>query len=161
MRLPGLSAGRPDAASDLFMGCDPGTQGAVAVVDGAGLPVERIRLSKATPRDLSDWLARWSGRITSTMLESVGSRPGQGVSSTFKFGRAAGMLEGMLVVHRIPYELVTPAKWQAALRCLSKGDKNVTKAAAQRLFPTRTIVHEDADGWLLAEFCRRKTQGRS
>lgn len=150
----------PDTAPGMFMGCDPGTQGAVAVVDGMGLPVERTRLSKATPRDLSDWLARWTGRITLATLEAVAARPAQGVSSVFKFGKAAGMLEGMLVAHGIPYETVTPAKWQAAMRCSSKGDKNVTKAAAQRLFPTERIVHEDADGWLIAEFCRRRAQGR-
>lgn len=150
----------PDTPAGVFMGCDPGTQGAVAVVDGAGTPVERLRLSKATPRDLSDWLVRWTGRVTMASLEAVSAMPKQGVRSVFVFGKAAGMLEGMLAAHRIPYETVAPSKWQAAMRCSSKGDKNVTKAAAQRLFPTERIVHEDADAWLIAEFCRRKAQGR-
>lgn len=36
-----------------------------------------------------------------------------------------------------------------------QGDKNVTKAAAQRLFPDQKVVHATADAMLLAEYARR------
>lgn len=166
MKLPQVGGqeipGLPSTASHLFLGVDPGSQGALAIVDGMGLPVERIRLSKSTDADIHHWLETWADRITFATLEYANSRSGQGVSSTFKFGRAYGFLEGMLIAHRIPYELVTPVKWQNVMKCRTGGDKNITKAAAQRLFPRppTKIVHEDADSWIIAEFCRRKQQGR-
>jgi hypothetical protein len=49
---------------------------------------------------------------------------------------------------------VTPFTWQKRLQCLSGGDKNVTKARAQQLFPGVKISHITADALLLAEFCR-------
>ena len=55
----------------------------------------------------------------------------------------------------IPYEEVTPQKWQKALGCRTGGDKNVSKARAQALFPLQNITHAIADALLLAEYCRR------
>jgi crossover junction endodeoxyribonuclease RuvC len=81
--------------------------------------------------------------------------PKQGVSSTFKFGVNYGFLRGMLTAHKIPFEEVTPQKWQKAMGCLSKGNKNVTKAKAQQLFPNLKITHKVADALLIAEYCRR------
>jgi hypothetical protein len=56
---------------------------------------------------------------------------------------------------KIPFEEVSPVKWQKVMGCLSKGDKNVTKAAAQRLFPDIKITHAIADALLIAEYGRR------
>ena len=39
------------------------------------------------------------------------------------------------------------------MKCLTKGDKNVTKSAAQRLYPDRKITHADADAILIARYC--------
>ena len=82
--------------------------------------------------------------------------PRQGVASTFKFGTSYGFCRALLVCHRLSFEVATPATWQRELKCMSKGDKNVTKAAAQRLFPGEKVVHATADAMLLAEFARRK-----
>jgi hypothetical protein len=85
--------------------------------------------------------------------------PVQGVSSTFKFGVSYGFVLGLLSALRIRHELVTPQKWQRAMNCLSGGDKNVTKAAAQRLWPHWKITHGNADALLIAEHCRRMVHG--
>jgi hypothetical protein len=55
----------------------------------------------------------------------------------------------------IPYDLVLPVKWQTAMSCRTKGDKNVSKARAQQLFPDVKVTHAIADALLIAEFCRR------
>jgi len=156
MRLPSRSQ---DAT--LYMGLDPGTQGAIALVSASGEPVVRLRLSKSTETDVHLFVAEYVGMVQTAMLEKVASRPGQGVVSVFKFGKAYGLLRGILVANSVPFNDVTPGKWQRAMKCLSKGDKNVTKAAAQRLMPTapNKIVHEDADAWLIAEYCRRSAKG--
>lgn len=45
-------------------------------------------------------------------LERVGARPGQGVTSMFKFGENFGFIQGLLTACSIPYGLVTPQKWK-------------------------------------------------
>jgi len=88
----------------------------------------------------------------STVLKT---RQSQGVASTFKFGTNYGTLKGILAALHIPYELVTSHVWQKALGCLTGGDKNISKAKAQTLFPDIKFTHKTADAMLIAEFCRR------
>lgn len=90
--------------------------------------------------------------------------PGQGVSSTFKFGQHYGMLRMALIAASIGFETVAPGVWQRAIGCLSGGDKKVTRAKAQEMFPSVHIVgrgdkaptHAIADALLIAEYGRRK-----
>ena len=85
-------------------------------------------------------------------IEKVHAMPKQGVASTFKFGMAYGFLRGMLVALGVPFHEVTPQTWQKKMGCLSHGDKNVTKAAAQRLYPNLKISHAIADSLLIARY---------
>ena len=87
--------------------------------------------------------------------------PKQGVASSFKFGVSYGLLRMALIASGIPWEEITPNQWQKALGCLSRGDKNTTKARSQQLFPRIKVTHAVADALLLAEFCRRKKTGES
>ena len=61
-----------------------------------------------------------------------------------------------LIAAGIPFETVTPAKWQGAMGCRTKGDKNVTKRKAQDLFPGVKVTHAIADALLIAEWGRRQ-----
>jgi len=83
------------------------------------------------------------------------TRQSQGVSSTFKFGMQYGTLKGILTALHIPFELIRPVDWQRALGCMTKGDKNISKAKAQQLFPDIKVIHATADALLIAEHCRR------
>ena len=139
----------------IFLGIDPGKSGAIAAVDGVGMVVGTVRLSE-TPADIYRWLSRMVLLFPPFgLIEKVHSMPKQGVSSTFKFGYSAGMCEGLLVAAGVPHEFITPAKWQGQMQCRTKGDKNVTKRAAQRLWPDEKIIHATADALLLAECARR------
>lgn len=89
------------------------------------------------------------------MLEQVASRPGQSSVATFKFGQGYGKLEMALCAAGIPFQRVTPQKWQKDLQCLTKGDKNVSKAKAQELFPHIKVTHALADGLLIGLYCKR------
>lgn len=88
-------------------------------------------------------------------LEKVHSMPGQGVASSFKFGQGFGHLEMALTAAKIPFTYVTPQKWQKELGCLTGGDKNISKARAQQLFPHIKCTHALSDALLIAEYCRR------
>lgn len=137
----------------IYLGVDPGASGAIVGIWPGG-SIQHVR-NDGTEKDVSEWLADVAGEKCYATLEQVGAMPKQGVSSTFKFGRSYGFLRGLLIAHRVPFETVTPAKWQGFLGCRSKGDKNVTKAKAQELFPLNKWTHRTADAVLLAEYGRR------
>ena len=141
-----------DAVNYLYLGVDPGKSGAFACVDDHG-NVDFIKLAE-TEHDVATWLKQRGLRIKCGLLEQVSAMPKQGVASTFKFGASYGFCRGLLVSRGVRFETITPAKWQQQMRCRSKGDKNVTKAAAQRLFPSVKITHANADAILLAELAR-------
>ncbi|WP_441232646.1 hypothetical protein [Bradyrhizobium sp. 1200_D9_N1_1] len=89
-------------------------------------------------------------------LERVNAMPGQGVSSTFKFGRAYGVVLGVIGAAALPLHLVTPAKWKGHLRLSS--DKEEARALALRLFPAcadhfkRKKDHGRAEAALIARY---------
>lgn len=150
-----------------ILGIDPGASGGVALLSS---PMEEVvssgelRWDKAlgtavwkmpeTERDLWDLLDMLD--IDHAYIEAVHSMPGQGVASTFKFGQNYGMLRGFLIALGIPFETVAPHKWQQALGCLTHGDKNISKAKAQELFPSLKITHATADALLICEYGRRQ-----
>jgi len=145
-----------------YIGVDPGNSGAMVSLDGEGLP-DSIRHDKATDSDLWSWLQSHQGRPVMAVIERVSAMPGQGVSSTFKFGTSYGKSQGMLIAAGIPFEFITPRTWQKALS-IKKRQKNESKTdfkrrlkgVAQRLFPNEKIVNANADAFLIAEYCRRK-----
>jgi Holliday junction resolvasome RuvABC endonuclease subunit len=150
-----------------ILGIDPGKSGALAlvgkraVVDGEFVLVDETGVVELpfkldnTERDIWECLVSWRPQIEFAYLEKVHSMPKQGVVSSFKFGQSYGFLRGMLIALEIPWEAVTPQKWQGALSCRTKGDKNITKARAQELFPDVRVTHALADALLIAEYGRR------
>lgn len=144
----------------LSIGVDPGQSGSIAFIpDNNPSKAWAVKMPE-TLTDLWEVFDEWNPDdfkhdTIHCCLESVHSMPGQGVSSSFKFGRGFGNLEMALTAARIPYTYVTPQKWQKELGCLTKGDKNVSKARAQQLFPHIKMTHAIADSLLIAEYCRR------
>jgi crossover junction endodeoxyribonuclease RuvC len=145
----------------MIIGIDPGGSGGIAWHDG-----ERARVVKmpATLQDLwelmnnirQDSFREGSWAKTTAYLEQVHSMPGQGVASSFKFGNGFGHLEMALTAAGIPFVRVSPQKWQGALGCRTGGDKNVSKARAQELFPDLKPTHATADALLIMEYGRRQ-----
>lgn len=137
----------------MILGIDPGVSGAAAVVDNGGC--ESKVFSKGTERDMYLWVKERAIFIKKAWLERVRSRPGQGVATTFTFGTNYGWWRGVLIALEIPFEEVIPGVWQKHLKCLSKGDKNVTKRKAQELYPKVTVTHGNADALLIATYGER------
>lgn len=149
----------------VFIGIDPGSSsGGIAAINGDS--VNCIKLESATEADIRDFLISVSeNMVAKCVIEKVGPARGrdgrrQGVSSAFKFGHSYGLLRGIVTALRIPFDEVPPVVWQRAMSCLSRGDKKVTKAAAERLFPSLKITHATADAMLLADYCRRTQAAR-
>jgi len=138
----------------MWIGVDPGASGGIARLAN-GVEPYAWKMPE-TERDISELFRPFSEyKRIFCVIESVHSMPKQGVTSSFSFGRNYGFLRGMLIAYQIPFEEVTPIKWQKALACQSHGDKNITKSRAQQLFPELKITHATADSLLIAEYCRR------
>ena len=145
-----------------FIGIDPGQSGGIVALDTNGI-VTHCEKMPGTEGDIGSLLSsiRWESETDHNfaLIEAVHSMPKQGVSSSFKFGQNYGLLRGILIGQQIPFDQVTPQRWQKAMGCMTKGDKNVSKAKAQQLFPGERITHAVADALLIAEYCRRLRTG--
>lgn len=139
-----------------FLGVDPGCDGAAALIGSNGTLIALLAFGSSTEADIARSVEEWTrwGKVFG-VLEEVHSMPGQGVSSTFKFGRAYGFIRGVLITAGIPFDDATPQKWQRELKCLTGGDKNISKAKAQQLFPGVKVTNKTSDSVCIAEYCRR------
>jgi len=145
--------------SATVFGIDPGQSGGIAWIDERGRACV-IKMPE-TLQDLWEFIGEFKADECKAYLEQVHSMPGQGVSSSFKFGNGFGHLEMALTAAGIPFERVTPQKWQKAMGCMTKGDKNVSKRRAQELFPSIKCTHATADALLIAQFGRNSNHGNS
>ena len=138
-----------------FLGIDPGISGASALIYSTGKHARCLKHKDTTLEDQADWFRRYAENIVFGVIERVHSMPGQGVASSFKFGMSYGCSRMVLAYVQIPHEYVTPQSWQKIMKCRTGGDKNITKDAAQKLFPNVKVTHAIADALLIAEFARR------
>lgn len=148
-----------------YLGIDPGKSGSIVVIDWWEKDSRLGRATEATithckldgtETDIWNWLNDNTDMLNAVAtIENVHAMPKQGVSSSFSFGKSFGFLIGLLTASSIPYKFTTPQKWQKGMQCLTKGDKNVSKAAAQRLWPKLKITHANADALLIAEYGRQ------
>src|SRR5262249_28456239 len=100
-------------------------------------------------------------RPSHAVVEQVGARPGQGVTSMFRFGHSCGVARGVLASQRVPVTLVAPTRWK---RHFGLGaDKEESRALALRLFPAsaepfaRKKDHGRAEAALLARWLTETT----
>jgi len=142
---------------NIYLGIDPGKSGSLAFVTSSG--TAWTVKNDGTHRDLVDAIrdAQSVAPIVFALVEFVASSPQMGVKSAFSFGQSYGALEMLLTACGVPFERITPRNWQTAMKCLTGGDKNISKRRAQELFPTMKITHANADALLIAELAHRQS----
>lgn len=140
------------------MGIDPGVTGGIAFL----WPDDRIVAidipivdGEVNVDELLTEIKLCSPRVA--VVERASSRPGQGVSSTFKYGQAYGALRACCATLKIPHHLVSPTKWKKHF-ALDK-DKEKSRGLAIRLWPGakcfgRKKDHGRAEAALLAKYGR-------
>jgi len=140
-----------------YVGIDPGVSGGVAIIGADGLKAHKcpptILDMCETLRYATTGLSGFQGVYC--VIESVHSMPGQGVASTFKFGKNFGQWLGILASLQIPYREVTPHKWMKHYGALPKDKtqrKNHLKHLAQQRYPSDKITLSTADAVLLAVY---------
>lgn len=143
----------------MFVGIDPGLNGAIAFFDIEkghlsiiDMPTFEVKRNNKTKREVSPvMLANIIGaadEIKGAVLERVGAMPGQGVTSVFSFGRSVGIVEGVMSAFRIPLTIVTPQIWQKVAGV--RGGKDGSRQRASELFPNYAGL-----------FARKKDDGRA
>ena len=142
----------------IFIGIDPGISGGIAVI------YNDTYYAKKCPNTISEMAEEIA--ILNDMgpdmpkyaiVERVHSMPGQGVSSTFKFGANYGQWLGILSTLKIPYILVSPHTWMKhyGSRPKNKTDrKNHLKALAQQRFPDASITLATSDAILICNYLK-------
>ena len=159
-----------------YIGIDPGLSGAFAVMNEAGevvavedLPVVEYKAGRGKRRKLDartlahrfDEHAERGGQWElNFVLEDVHSMPKQGVATTFRFGQAFGVIEGVVGAQGWPYRFVTPQKWKKAMGIPK--DKDAARLAVIQRYPeaaeylTRKKDHNRAEAVVLADWLRKE-----
>jgi hypothetical protein len=140
---------------------DPGIENGIAVVDED----RRLLLATEIPAigegankrlnlvSFADLIAQF--RVSHAVIEAVSAMPKQGVSSSFRFGRAAGSFEGALSALKVPTTFVSPAKWKKDMGAKAKSEEDV-RALVIQTWPdqahrfARKRDHNRAEAALLA-----------
>lgn len=171
----------------LYLGIDPGKEGAIATIDENGLCLDILATPMITAEkggrdsfdlvEIRDVLQRVHARgapfVTVEKLAPLpamaGSRRMGGTIANFNRGMARGW-EWMLVAMGIPYHMVAPQRWQRSMLAdTGEGDTGRRAlVAAKRLWPLTSLRRtararkddEDfADALLIAEWGRREHRG--
>lgn len=152
----------------LYIGIDPGQSGGICAIvkqpDGSW-KTSAYKMPD-TEHDTNSILSNACYGVPTThtlaMLEKVGAMPGQGVSSTFKFGKNYGFIRGLLIANKIPFLDVPPRTWQKGLSIQPKGKeeskthfKNRQKGLAQQIHPHIKVTLAIADAILIAEYLKK------
>ena len=140
----------------VYVGIDPGKDGAVVVLDQYGKAVASyltardftIRLGKGSKRDYTesrmaqtfDWINK-KYNVVVTVLEKQWARPKQGVSSTFSSGVGYGLWKGILSATGIPFIEVSPRTWTGCvLKDVSGDGKGRSVYVASQRVPTLDLT---------------------
>lgn len=153
----------------LILSVDPGLTGALAWLerkpDGgihllavADIPTVKAKVNGSEKAHVNlPELAALMGLTfnpSAVIIEDVSAAPGQGVTSTFRFGQVKGQIEGVAAALRYPIHYMRPSEWQRPATVLGKGD-DASRLAATRLFPNnsqyfaRKMDHNRADAALI------------
>jgi len=145
----------------IVCGIDPGMAGGIATIHHH----QRSQQQEGEKeRDILDLIRREVCNAGGAVIymESVHSFPGQGVVSSFTFGKGYGFLRGAICALGVPLIDVSPMKWKKALGIIftaadsKKDKKNGSKALAQQWFPQIKMNHAISEALLIAEYGRRQ-----
>ncbi|MGA4640560.1 hypothetical protein ACQKC8_12395 [Stutzerimonas stutzeri] len=143
----------------MIIGIDPGCTGAIVVMTESRNYVTHLNMptikvgtkSRVNGAAVAAFLRETVGEFAAhAYLEQVGAMPGQGVSSMFTFGHAAGVVEGILQGACIPYTLVTPQSWKKRAGLIG-ADKDAARSRAIQLYPDLRILDLKGKGQAVAD----------
>jgi crossover junction endodeoxyribonuclease RuvC len=114
---------------------DPGSvSGAYALFDGSSYTVGDLPTVGKEINGHGFFRLISESFIQCAVIEQVSAMPKQGVSSTFNFGYAAGVIYGVLIAHGVRVKFVRPNVWKKHFKLVGK-DKEASRALALQKHP--------------------------
>lgn len=150
------------------MGIDPGISSAIGIIDGEEAKYFQLRAKKVKKKnefDLEEFIEIYNTCLSSmdisvVAIEKVHTMPGQGIASSGKFMKIAGMIEGIVAHSGINYELISPVSWKKFCMPGAKKDKYESIVYAKTLYPNLEFKykyhHNSADAILIAHYAKHK-----
>lgn len=150
----------------LVIGIDPSAInngspcGAIVAIDYESDIIYELKL-KSTESEVAEFISSLSYKYSNIecVLEKVHIMPGQSASAMTKFMTGYGFLRGVLISNKIAFEDVSPATWQKPFnlpKASSKVEhKNNLKGIAQQLYPTKKIINDNQDAYLLCTYIKK------
>ena len=150
----------------LILGIDPGSSSGCIIGYNTDLKAySSISLSNPYPimvREFEELVRPYKQRNEEIycIMEKVGAFPGQSVVATWSFAEGNGVIIGLLLTWKIPYDTIAPVTWQKSFltpKFQEKTDrKKWLQAKALQLMPDQKIILKNADGYLLNYYARQK-----
>ena len=141
-----------------LIGIDPGVSGAIVILQSAVKPyvvewtrMPTVKVGKSTRVDAAE-LARFLQDYDTghAYIEAVHAMPGQGVTSMFTFGHAAGVADGVVSTLCIPSTHVRPEVWKKRAGLIGK-DKDAARSRAIQLWPNWAALGKKGEGQAFAD----------
>lgn len=149
---------------------DPGINGAVAVLYADGFAQIFDTPKRDGDYDIAAMADLLRGLSAPVVIEAVHAMPGQGVSSTFRFGRGLGLWEGICGALGLTVDKASPQRWKShypELKGLEKpAAKSKAREIAARLYPnlkaslSRVKDADRAEALLMATYLRESPNAR-
>lgn len=153
----------------MIIGVDPGQTGALVALRQDGSIIETllmptIKIGTKTGINgaaIAAWLkdvregstAQWHAylELVNAMPSGPpGKKRAMGVGSAFSFGKAAGLVEGVIMGAGIPLSHVTPPAWKKHAGLIGS-DKDAARSRAILLYPTCRILDLKGKGQAIAD----------
>lgn len=144
--------------SPYLIGIDPGVSGSIVILQSAAKPyvVEWLRMpvmavgksKRVDAAELSRFLQDYD--CGHAYIEAVHAMPGQGVTSMFTFGHAAGVVDGVVSTLCIPITHVRPEAWKKRAGLIGK-DKDAARSRAIQLWPNWAALGKKGEGQAFAD----------
>jgi len=152
----------------IYLGIDAGSvNGALGAINHNGEYVDSFMIEH---KDKHICALVFKSRILSVVdpkegaqicMEQVHAMPKQGISSTWNFARAVGVISAVCELTNYPFHLVSPQKWKKHFNLTA--DKNEALDKARELFPKAKLkLKKDinrAEALLIAEYWRQQIHG--
>ena len=149
--------------NNFTIGCDPGINGALALlkddtlldvwdipttekIGGKGKMISSQLLNLVIGEIKNICEGYGDSYVLCANIELVNAYR-QGSTSAFSFGRSVGVIDGVIAVHNVPINYVTPQKWKKQFGLIKK-DKDMARTLVIQKFPEKADLFKrkkDAD----------------